>query len=103
MENYLEHSKKGTSWAKTGAKYISRIKKNGKWVYTYKLRKAKDVVKKAAVNVKEDQEMRERIENQKARDKKTKKLRSKKYKAVNKVRGYVNTYKIRKHEKDMKK
>lgn len=102
MEDYLEHSKKGTSWAKKGAKYISRIKKNGKWVYTYKLRKAKDVVKKAAVNVKEDQEMRERVKNAKARDKKTKKLRSKKYKAVNTVRGAVNTYKAYKHEKDMK-
>lgn len=103
MENYLEHSKKGTSWAKKGAKYISRIKKNGKWVYTYKLRKNKEAVEKAATKFKEDREMNQRIEEQKARDKKTKKLRSKKYKAVNKVRGYVNTYKIRKHEKDMKK
>lgn len=35
--NYLEHSAKGTSWTKKGAKYISRIKKNGKWVYQYKI------------------------------------------------------------------
>ena len=34
--NYLEHSAKGTSWRKKGAKYLSRIWKNGRWVYTYK-------------------------------------------------------------------
>jgi transketolase len=31
----LSHSAKGTSWQKKGASYISRVKKNGKWVYTY--------------------------------------------------------------------
>ena len=35
--NYLEHSAKGTSWKKKGAKYISRVWKNGKWVYQYKI------------------------------------------------------------------
>lgn len=102
-QNYLVHSKKGTSWTKAGAKYISRIKKNGKWVYTYKLRKNKEAVEKAATKFKEDREMNKRIEEQKVRDKKTKELRSKKYQVSNKIGGYVKTYKIRKHEKDMKK
>lgn len=35
--NYLEHSAKGTSWRKKGAKYLSRVWKNGRWVYEYKL------------------------------------------------------------------
>lgn len=35
--NYLEHSAKGTSWKKKGAKYISRVWKNGRWVYEYKI------------------------------------------------------------------
>lgn len=34
---YLEHSAKGTSWRKKGAKYINRVWKNGKWVYEYKI------------------------------------------------------------------
>lgn len=34
---YLEHSAKGTSWRKKGAKYLSRVWKNGKWVYEYKI------------------------------------------------------------------
>lgn len=33
---YLEHSAKGTTWRKEAAKYLSRVWKNGKWVYTYK-------------------------------------------------------------------
>lgn len=35
--NYLEHSAKGSTWKKKGAKYISRVWKNGKWVYEYKI------------------------------------------------------------------
>lgn len=35
--NYLEHSAKGTSWRKKGAKYLSRVWKNGRWVYEYKI------------------------------------------------------------------
>ena len=35
--DYLEHSAKGTSWRKKGAKYLSRVWKNGHWVYAYKL------------------------------------------------------------------
>lgn len=31
----LKHSARGSSWQKKGAKYISRVKKNGKWVYEY--------------------------------------------------------------------
>ena len=34
---YLEHSAKGTSWRKKGAKYLSRVWKNGRWVYEYKI------------------------------------------------------------------
>ena len=34
---YLEHSAKGSTWKKKGAKYISRVWKNGKWVYQYKI------------------------------------------------------------------
>lgn len=34
---YLEHSAKGTSWKKKGAKYLSRVWKNGRWVYEYKI------------------------------------------------------------------
>ena len=101
-QNYLVHSKKGTSWSKAGAKYISRIKKNGKWVYTYKLRKNKDAIKKAVTNIEEDRERRQRIKNAKDRDKQTKKLRSKKYKAANTIGGVVNTYRIWKHDKVMK-
>ena len=35
--NYLEHSAKGTTWSKKGAKYLKRVWKNGKWVYEYKI------------------------------------------------------------------
>lgn len=35
--NYLEHSAKGTTWTKKGAKYLKRVWKNGKWVYQYKI------------------------------------------------------------------
>lgn len=35
--DYLEHSAKGSTWKKKGAKYISRVWKNGKWVYEYKI------------------------------------------------------------------
>lgn len=35
--NYLEHSAKGTSWRKKGAKYLSRVWKNGRWVYEYRI------------------------------------------------------------------
>ena len=35
--NYLEHSALGTTWKKKGAKYLSRVWKNGKWVYEYKI------------------------------------------------------------------
>ena len=31
----LKHSAKGSTWQKNGAAYISRVRKNGKWVYTY--------------------------------------------------------------------
>lgn len=31
----LKHSATGSTWQKKGAKYISRVKKNGKWVYQY--------------------------------------------------------------------
>ena len=31
----LTHSAKGSTWQKKNASYISRVKKNGKWVYTY--------------------------------------------------------------------
>ena len=34
--NYLEHSAAGTTWSKKGHKYVTRFKKNGKWVYLYK-------------------------------------------------------------------
>lgn len=34
---YLEHSALGTTWKKKGAKYLSRVWKNGKWVYEYKI------------------------------------------------------------------
>lgn len=34
---YLEHSAKGTTWRKKAAKYLSRVWKNGHWVYAYKL------------------------------------------------------------------
>lgn len=34
---YLEHSAKGTTWKKKAAKYLSRVWKNGHWVYAYKL------------------------------------------------------------------
>lgn len=36
----LQHSAVGTTWTKNGAAYISRVKKNGKWVYTYASKKA---------------------------------------------------------------
>lgn len=36
----LTHSAAGTTWTKNGAAYISRVKKNGKWVYTYASKKA---------------------------------------------------------------
>lgn len=36
----LTHSAKGSTWQKKGAAYISRVKKNGKWVYTYATNKA---------------------------------------------------------------
>lgn len=36
----LQHSAKGSTWQKKGASYISRVKKNGKWVYTYASNKA---------------------------------------------------------------
>ena len=44
---YLSHSATGSTWQKRGAKYISRVKKNGKWVYTY----AKDAANGAANKV----------------------------------------------------
>lgn len=31
----LKHSATGSTWQKKGAKYISRVRKNGKWVYQY--------------------------------------------------------------------
>ncbi len=34
---YLEHSAKGTTWRKKAAKYLSRVWKNGRWVYLYKI------------------------------------------------------------------
>lgn len=34
---YLEHSAKGTTWRKKAAKYLSRVWKNGRWVYEYKI------------------------------------------------------------------
>lgn len=34
---YLEHSAKGTTWRKKAAKYLSRVWKNGRWVYRYKI------------------------------------------------------------------
>lgn len=34
---YLEHSAKGTTWKKKAAKYLSRVWKNGRWVYEYKI------------------------------------------------------------------
>lgn len=37
MPGYLAHSAKGTTWKKKSAKYISRVWKNGKWVYEYKI------------------------------------------------------------------
>lgn len=36
----LEHSAKGTTWTKKGAAYVNKIRKNGKWVYTYASNKA---------------------------------------------------------------
>jgi hypothetical protein len=36
----LMHSAKGSTWQKRNANYISRVKKNGKWVYTYATKKA---------------------------------------------------------------
>lgn len=35
--NYLEHSAAGTTWRKKAAKYLSRVWKNGRWVYEYKI------------------------------------------------------------------
>lgn len=100
MENYLIHSKKGTSWQKAGAKYISRVKKNGKWVYTYKVRKR---AQEAADTLKEDMARNERIRNLEEREKKTKKLRSKSYKLKNKVNGIKTTLHKKNHENKMKK
>lgn len=34
---YFEHSALGTTWKKKAAKYISRVWKNGRWVYEYKI------------------------------------------------------------------
>lgn len=34
---YLEHSAAGTTWKKKAAKYLSRVWKNGRWVYEYKI------------------------------------------------------------------
>jgi len=39
-DSELTHSAAGTTWTKNGAAYISRIRKNGKWVYTYASNKA---------------------------------------------------------------
>ena len=39
-DDELMHSSAGTTWQKKGAAYISRVKKNGKWVYTYAKNKA---------------------------------------------------------------
>lgn len=36
----LKHSAKGSTWQKKDVSYISRVKKNGKWVYTYATKKA---------------------------------------------------------------
>lgn len=33
---YLEHSALGSTWKK-GTKYLRKVKKNGKWVYEYKI------------------------------------------------------------------
>lgn len=32
----LTHSASGSTWTKSGAKYVSRQRKNGKWIYKYK-------------------------------------------------------------------
>lgn len=43
---YLSHSASGSSWQKKGAKYISRVRKNGKWVYQYAKNTANGVANK---------------------------------------------------------
>lgn len=35
MNPYIRHSAKGTTWSKADAKYIKKIKVNGKWRYFY--------------------------------------------------------------------
>ena len=50
VTGYLEHSAKGSTWKKNGAKYISRTWKNGKWVYEYKVT-GKGYKKDAAENM----------------------------------------------------
>lgn len=103
METYLEHSKKGTSWSKPGAKYISRVKKNGKWVYTYKIRKAKQVVDDASTKLKSERERLQRLEDAKNRQKINKKLRSTSYKIKTKVEAAKKKYHKTMHDAKMRK
>lgn len=42
----LKHSATGSTWQKKGAKYISRVRKNGKWVYQYAKNTANNVANK---------------------------------------------------------
>ena len=46
----LMHSAKGSTWQKRNAAYISRVKKNGKWVYTYATKKAGQAGRAVASN-----------------------------------------------------
>lgn len=103
METYLEHSKKGTTWSKPGAKYISRVKKNGKWVYTYKIRKAKQAVDDASTKLKSERERLQRLEDAKNRQKINKKLRSTSYKIKTKVEAAKKKYHKTMHDAKMRK
>ena len=42
----MTHSATGSTWQKKGAKYISRVRKNGKWVYIYAKNTANGVANK---------------------------------------------------------
>lgn len=67
---YLMHSAKGTSWKKKGAKYISRIWKNGRWVYQYKIT-GKGYLKDAQ-EASEKRNLYSKLSAQKAKDYKNK-------------------------------
>lgn len=81
METYLVHFKKGAQ--KDDHKYIDRIKKNGKWYYTYYKRKV-GLVKK--------QGLKKTIENNKALKEKLQKLSEQNTNPIKPVRESVKYY-----------